>query len=338
MKSVEQRKHHYVPQLLLRNFAAERGETLFAFDKASSRTFQVAVKDAAAEKGFNTSTWNRESVCVEELYSEIEDLAAPILRNIVENGRLCKFSPRDRVLLLRFATAQVIRTKAHRAVNAQLGTFMRMIAAKEGSQEFKEWVGEFRPEKEKFEHLKSTKRMVHEFSGALLDKDILLFETSKEIPLVISDNPVALTNTLNRSEFRSTTGLASKQVEVYLPISPRFALGFMCKEIGEEFRRACLFFGRKTPTVILDYLLGIASRKNQLLAPANSIFLNSIQIRNAERYVYSATADFALAEEMMINNPELKVGPRPTILDRGSEVDREDIEGWAAGEGKRNRG
>jgi hypothetical protein len=46
-------------------------------------------------------------------------------------------------------------------------------------------------------------------------------------------------------------------------------------------------------------------------APDNVVNFNFLQIRYAERYVFSATDDFALAREMIAANPDVRTGPRP---------------------------
>jgi hypothetical protein len=46
------------------------------------------------------------------------------------------------------------------------------------------------------------------------------------------------------------------------------------------------------------------------LVSENVIHRNSIQVMNAERYVYSSDGDFGLVREMLKSNPELKGGPR----------------------------
>jgi hypothetical protein len=41
--------------------------------------------------------------------------------------------------------------------------------------------------------------------------------------------------------------------------------------------------------------------------------MNSLQVIEAERFLFSADGDFSLAEDMLRTNPELKVGPRAVI-------------------------
>jgi hypothetical protein len=43
------KKHHYVPQFILRNFATEGGTRLYVFDKQTDRVFPANVADVAAE-------------------------------------------------------------------------------------------------------------------------------------------------------------------------------------------------------------------------------------------------------------------------------------------------
>jgi hypothetical protein len=49
------------------------------------------------------------------------------------------------------------------------------------------------------------------------------------------------------------------------------------------------------------------------LGPENVENMNSLQVIEAERFLFSADGDFSLAEDMLRTNPELKVGPRAVI-------------------------
>ena len=43
------KKHHYIPQFLLRNFAFDRRRRLYVFGKRTDRVFVASVADVAAE-------------------------------------------------------------------------------------------------------------------------------------------------------------------------------------------------------------------------------------------------------------------------------------------------
>jgi hypothetical protein len=104
LKPVDKRKHHYVPQFLLRNFASAKRETLYAFDKWDGKQFQVAIKDAAAERGYNSFETDEASGCAEEYFTQIETTASPFIQEIVSDRRLPALAPeggQDRFILPR---------------------------------------------------------------------------------------------------------------------------------------------------------------------------------------------------------------------------------------------
>jgi hypothetical protein len=49
------------------------------------------------------------------------------------------------------------------------------------------------------------------------------------------------------------------------------------------------------------------------LEPEPVVNLNSLQVRQAERYVYSSQPDFALVEKMLAKQPAYRQGPRPRV-------------------------
>ena len=51
------------------------------------------------------------------------------------------------------------------------------------------------------------------------------------------------------------------------------------------------------------------------LEPPHVLNQNSLQVRQAERYVYSSQPDFTLVEDMISNQPGYRTGPRPRVLE-----------------------
>ena len=47
--------------------------------------------------------------------------------------------------------------------------------------------------------------------------------------------------------------------------------------------------------------------------PENVLNFNSLQVRFAERYVFSSMDDFALAKEMVESDEGGRIGPRPSV-------------------------
>jgi hypothetical protein len=206
----------------------------------------------------------------------------------------------------------MVRSKNHRAVFDQIGRIFRRLAEREGTPELQAWVGLANPAADKQALLIDLERDVQHYLPFLSHKDLVLFSSTDKFPLLIGDSPLIKMNTLNVSEFRGTTGLASRGVEICLPLSPTLALAFMCPTIGEMMRVLVNTLGESADETAASYLAALESRQSLAMAPPNVDFLNSQQVIAAERFVYSGSSDFALVREMLESDPTLRKGKRMT--------------------------
>jgi hypothetical protein len=312
LKPVDKRKHHYVPQFLLRNFVSEKRETLYAFDKWEGKQFQVAVKDAAAERGYNSFETDEASGCAEEFFTQIETTASPLIQKIVSDRQLPVLTPEGKAALAQLGVAQMLRSKNHRAIYDQMGSIVRKLAEREGTPEFKAWVGPADPDGDKQALLIHLKEDILKFAPYLALKDLVLFSSTESSSLLIGDSPLVRTNTLNTSELRGTIGLASPGVEIYLPLSPTLVLGFMCPTIAGMMREIVNKLGKAAAKPASSYLSALESRASLALERPNIDFMNSQQVIASERFVYSGSNDFALVREMLESDPMLREGRRIT--------------------------
>ena len=99
------RRHHYVPEMLLRNFTNRKGR-LWAYDKTRARLFSTipknvfVVRDLYAKSEFDSAQGSEnylefrrritKSYEYEDRLSEIEGRAAPVIRRIVKEARRSK--------------------------------------------------------------------------------------------------------------------------------------------------------------------------------------------------------------------------------------------------------
>jgi hypothetical protein len=105
----------------------------------------------------------------------------------------------------------------------------------------------------------------------------------------------------------SLPGLKCDGIEIYLPLSPRVTL-------------ACL------DPILVDLMVleeALAGRSQEAegwkqgkaaMLDANVVHLNSLQVIEAERFVFSQIDDFDLVREMIKDHPHLKTGPRAQIM------------------------
>ena len=146
-------------------------------------------------------------------------------------------------------------------------------------------------------------------------------QTDLKHPFLLGDHPVVLDNYLG-----GKLGVGMPGVVIYFPLSPEFALGLHCPSIAEEIRKGQekldslpdeafvrhpeLYAGLKeTVDVMEGFVEGVPLR----VQSENVENFNSIQINDAERFVFSCDGDFALVEDMLRTDPGLKKGPRVVV-------------------------
>lgn len=157
-------------------------------------------------------------------------------------------------------------------------------------------------------------QMAGEFLPHLLDKVWILYESKNQF--FISDNPVGLHNTVNQSRIVGTLGLAVRGIEVYFPLSPQFTLGLLCRETFNDFaayfdqnRKRLDDLGRFEHR---NFVNAVRRKLPVACIPDTVLFMNSLQVSFAERFLFSNRGNFSLAIEMT-KDPNLRRGPRPSI-------------------------
>ena len=155
----------------------------------------------------------------------------------------------------------------------------------------------------------------------IADKVWVLHEAPASETLYISDNPVAMHN---RNEFglRGNLGLAVTGVEVYLPLSTSRCLALYCPTTCAELKRAHDQLTAKRgshqtesvdPHSAERLVDAFHSGAISPLGTESVKFVNSLQVCNAERYLYSAVDGFDLARTMIDQHPHLRTGRRSSI-------------------------
>lgn len=318
------KQQHYVPQFLLRGFAAGKHHQVFVFDKRSGRTFRTAVRNVAAENGFyNLDSGGDQPVSLEPALSRLEHETSDIIRRIRQDESLASVEPKERALLGTFALAQWFRTQNQRA------RVMQMHAALRGR------TGRMRPAASGAEDQEAEERQAkvsslflliraHEFAPMLLDKVWFLNRNHSPSPFYISDNPFVLHNDRDFGGY-GNLGLAVPGIQLILPLSSTLTLHMVCPSLLTSARASVRTLDRlRTASPIARAPVQHEDAARALLhameasgtfdsAPDNVKFNNSLQVMFAERYVYSQVDEFGLIREMLANDPSLTAGPRLRI-------------------------
>jgi hypothetical protein len=302
---------HYVPQSLLRGFLFDAGkEQLFAFDKQTGRSFKSSIRNIAAERDFYTLEG---SDVLDNAMNQADDLVAPILQQLRERPRLTRLTQLQRAILAGFTAIQMIRTRGTLERWRDVGIKLAEKIAGMRGERTREWEEAVDPNRQREMFLDAIPRQTRSLMHHLLMKSILLFQSDGAIPFWISDNPVVRSNIMNPGDgVRGTLGVAVKGIEIYLPVSSTLTLGFMCPTIAEQHE---YLYKRVQGLGFLhlkahEYLRGLKTGLPIIFNAENVRFQNSLQVHDAERFIFAQEDAFQDASEMVTADESLRFGRR----------------------------
>lgn len=330
--------------MLLKNFGfgKKKNPKIHVFDKhrgdfGGALPHPTSVRNIAAEKGFYDFEISEYTVSIENTLTEIEDRTTRAFQTLFDKRDLKALSVEETAWISIFVALQRVRSRHFRESIKQIDEGLAELILKTGSDpnDVEGW----RPFKNENEvktfssmfAIKSSKKL----SEAICSKAWILLETGPDTPFWIGDNPVALHND---DDFRprGNLGLSVPGIQIYLPLSPNLTLGMWCpemvKKVLEEIDMAknALNTAKMSRVMMpsvnrqeLDVLIERAESRleysEQLgqglekgtpvpCIPEIVTFMNSLQVGWAYRFIMSNKHDFALAEKMMKESPDLKTG------------------------------
>lgn len=325
-------KQHYVPRMLLRNFAinpeAERGgKQVHVLDKWNSRIFTANVQNVAAAFEFYEVETAARAINAEHLLSELEGRASTVLDKVIGSRSIGGLDLADREWLAIFTAVQFMRTQTVRGrfdeINAEIEAHIRKMGYDPGQVEGFRRMSE---DDIKAMAIRMLALAVNEYPGHLLTKQWFLLETVAENPFQIGDHPVALHNDRNMGAY-GNLGLAVPGIQIYMPLTPSLTLALWCptilREIEAKWREPRRLLAqlkdragnRLDPAAaekVAEIEAGMALSDRIVRAatsggaaestPDNTTMLNSLQVKFASRFVMSNRPDFSLAERMFGDN------------------------------------
>lgn len=292
---------HYVPQFLLKNFQIPekrgRESAIFIFDKTTNNEYQSAIKQTAAERYFYEV--KEESYNIEDKLGEYESVTGEIVRKILQNQSIKRLTNKEKVNIAKFIALQIVRVPAMRNRFTELNDVLE--------EKFKYFGGRgiLKPTEteDKIAHCNFVLETVNTFFPFIYNKDWVLCESS-DSNYIIGDNPVVLNNTINQG--RASVGLASKGVEIYMPISPKYCLLLICRSVRKSFSETLL--NRPTdPDIqasverLKEFVSKLKLNETITSASDNVMFANSLQVMSAERFLYSHKKSFELPKQMALD-------------------------------------
>lgn len=311
------RVQHYVPQFILRSFAADRADQVWVFDKATGQKFKTNTKNVAGETRFHDPY-------IEEALERMETKAAGILRPVVRDASLANLGTADRLFLSVFFAIQFLRTRQRRRRWEQLSQDLVETARARGIGP----VGDYSPTTEDETRLFAMAALLRadELAPLFMSKAWMLFSTEATRPFQIGDNPIAMQNMHDHHPY-GNIGLGVKGIEIYFPMSRELTLGVWCASLAAEIRQGYKNYKRlrqsdsavverivRDPLGLERLAVGIETGQAIRMTDENVTNHNSLQVEWAARFLFSSTDDFSLAERMLKDNPKYREGgPKITI-------------------------
>lgn len=320
---------HYIPRFILRRFGDGDG-WLHAIDKHTGNRFRVRASkdsklDVAAECGMYDFKFLDTPLTLEPALAKLESRAASVVKRIMQDGTLHPADSEERAVLSHFLAVQMVRTRAiwvtQQELFGRMQTWLRENGASEDFFRPDPYVGSGENAEKALRASMICKAEVH-FAPAIAEKDWVLLKSDSESPYLIGDHPFAMFNQVDHHP-RGNLGLKVRGIELYFPLSPTLALALWCPSLQREVLDGIArldALADRNPSVMQQYIKVWEDGRQTVEAirtgsalksrAENVLHFNSLQVSMAERFVFSSNGDFALVEQMIQENPELKFGRR----------------------------
>ena len=327
------RFNHYVPEFILNNFAPSG--KVCVFDKHTLKEFKLPPRRAMGERDYNNVRMDDVVVSFENRFTHIENLAAPIISEIIKTKTLDSLDAMDVAKLHLFVVVGLMRSKSRRLDQDLVVNEVRKRWPEAQLNPHPERISDL--ELAKLAALKATFDGLEELAKPLALKHLMLMVRDCKDNLYISDNPLVMHDERSFGPY-GNIGLAVPGVEIYYPLSPNDVLAYLCptsmKNIedkqAEAEKYASSFFSRRmlsltgisqADTLTLANLREEIQRgknhyhlmKDKRLVPMdaqNVLYLNSLQVSSSHRFIAAAKPDFQFAKRAIHERPHWKEGVR----------------------------
>lgn len=330
-------KHHYVPQFLLREFCIPYQKQIYVYDKLEKKVFKSNIKNIASETNFYAAKTPSYEINLESFMTSIEADTSKAIQKLLKEKALQTLTKQDVCNIGFFATIQLLRTNHAKEMNKIIMESMRKKAREiTGTDD----PGKLNENTLKYNFLKNL-GVAPDLARHIYQKEWILLDNPFPDLFYISDNPLVLHNEREFGPW-GNLGLALPGIQIYLPISPKLILGFLCPSAHmsehENYReitnkRAFSVLGatekmRNEAKELLDkcyvqfpnmdrdleYISKIKRGDAAKIKFADNVtWLNSLQVQFSHRFLYSSDGNFELVERMLKEDPSLKNGILPIV-------------------------
>lgn len=326
-------RQHYVPRFLLRGFARGGTDRLVVLDKRDSRCFEAGIADVAVEKGFYDLEVEQGTLTLEPGLAGLESQAARAISRIRRERCVRALPVADRAALAVFVLNLFVRGPNRRAVILDLMHQTKRLlellnAGREPASKQIRDLMTVDEDEAKLIALRMTAD-TRAFLPAILDKEVLLLETTNQCPFFIGDNPVVLANSMPTDGTRGDLGLAVPGIEIYTPISASLVVALLSKEAVAGIHHGCAAEAAaraNRPTaqrgMFVAFRQGLRDGSAVAVPPEHVEGLNAMQVHFAERFLYAGSDTFAGARSLLRDRPNSRAGPRMVASHPALDADR----------------
>ena len=136
------------------------------------------------------------------------------------------------------------------------------------------------------------------YATLFCNKKWVILVNNTDIPFWTSDNPIARFNPFDLDPYPNL-GLISWGIQIYFPLSSKLCLCMLDPERYSSFK--------KIEKIDQEHILSNIYKVEKVSINIEDImFLNSLQVKDCYRQIYSKIDDFKLAEKMIEDNPSIK--------------------------------
>lgn len=228
------KKQHYVPRFYLRNFSWENQKAINLYNKASGK---IIIGGNLSNQCYEPYFYGKD-LAVENAFEILEGVASIIIRGILSGGCPPVMMSAAHRTLLTYVLLQFSRTKHSAYANHE----MVEKVCKNIIEKQKKFPADLLQNIRIGLNNPTAISLWVAVSGVPIAMDLRLKVLRNVTPLqfLTSDNPVTLYNSCyERARFGSYTGLATKGLQIFLPLSPQYLLAFYdaaTYKIGEKKR------------------------------------------------------------------------------------------------------
>ena len=224
----EKKNQHFVPRFYLKKFSLQSQEERIGVFNISSLKF---IKSANLYEQASKNYFYGRDLKIENTLQPLEAESAKIINSIVDQQSLPSVDSRDHQMLLMFIIALLGRTiYAAEMIDEAIGKYKETVSSINYNA---------LPESERNIDLTLTDAVQESLRIVLSNFPIVrdlcwkLIINETEQPFITSDHPVVLYNQFlePRKTYGSNVGLASKGLEIFLPLSPKFTLVLFDKDV-----------------------------------------------------------------------------------------------------------